>query len=105
MGNRLWQTLVILLAVPIFVLPAGARQKPERLTSSDIFNLEMATDPQISPDGEKIIYVREFSEIMSDKRCSNLWIINFDGSDHRPLTGGNFSDNSPRWSADGKRIV
>lgn len=105
MGNPYWRTSAVCIAVVSFVLLVSAQQKPDRLTPSDIFNLEMATDPQISPDGEKIVYVREFSEIMSDKRCSNLWIINFDGSENRPLTTGNFSDNSPRWSADGKRIV
>ena len=105
MGNPYLRTFSICLALVSFVSLASAQQKSDRLAAADIFNLEMATDPRISPDGEKIIYVREFSEIMSDKRCSNLWIINFDGSDNRPLTTGNFSDNSPRWSADGKRVV
>jgi dipeptidyl aminopeptidase/acylaminoacyl peptidase len=105
MGNQYCRSLALCLAVMGFVSLATAQQKPDRLTPADIFNLEMATDPQISPDGEKIVYVREFSEIMSDKRCSNLWVINFDGTDNRPLTTGNFSDNSPRWSGDGKRTA
>ena len=75
------------------------------LTINDIFNLELATDPQISPDGRRVIYVRQFADIMTDKRCSNLWIINFDGTDHRPLTTGNFSDTNARWSPDGKQII
>jgi acylaminoacyl-peptidase len=105
MANQYRRTLALCLVVLSFVSLAAAQQKQDRLTPADVFNLEMATDPQISRDGEKIIYVREFSEIMSDKRCSNLWVINFDGSDNRPLTTGNFSDKSPRWSDDGKRIV
>ena len=105
MNRRFWWTFAVCFILASSASPAGAQQKPDRLTPSDVFNLEMATDPQISPDGDKIVYVREFSEIMSDKRFSNLWIINFDGSDNRPLTAGNFSDNSPRWSADGKRLV
>jgi acylaminoacyl-peptidase len=76
-----------------------------KLTVNDIFNLELATDPQISPDGRRIVYVRQFADIMTDKRCSNLWIINFDGTDHRSLTTGNFNDTSPRWSPDGKQII
>ncbi|HEX4945790.1 MAG TPA: S9 family peptidase, partial [Blastocatellia bacterium] len=79
--------------------------QPNKLTINDVFNLELASDPQISPDGKQIIYVRQFADIMADKRCSNLWIINFDGSDNRPITTGNFNDTNPRWSPDGKQIL
>ena len=49
--------------------------------------------------------MRNFVEIKSDKFYSNLWIINFDGSGSRPLTGGLYSDKSPRWSPDGSQII
>jgi len=75
------------------------------LTVQDVFNLQLPADPQISPDGRRIIYVRQFSDIMADKRHSNLWIINTDGTQHRPLTTGNFNDSSPRWSHDGTQII
>ncbi len=88
----------------VFLTPAGAQEKSDRLTTWDIFNLQYASDPQISPDGHKIVYVREFSDMISDKRYSNLWIINFDGTDNRALTTGAYSDTSPRWSPDGTRI-
>ena len=42
---------------------------------------------------------------MTDQRCSNLWIINADGTDHRPLTTGNYKDSSPRWSPDGTQLL
>ena len=41
----------------------------------------------------------------ADKRHSNLWIINADGGDHRPLTTGNFDDTTPRWSPDGSQLL
>src|SRR5262245_41267109 len=88
----------------LVILPSG-RAQSSKLTINDIFNLEVVSDPQISPDGRRVIYVRQFADIMSDKRCSNLWIVNIDGSDHRPLTTGNSSDTSPRWSPDGKQII
>jgi dipeptidyl aminopeptidase/acylaminoacyl peptidase len=71
----------------------------------DVFNLQLAADPQISPDGKRIVYVRQFNDIMADQRHSNLWIVNSDGSEHRPLTTGNFNDASPRWSPDGTQIA
>lgn len=75
------------------------------LELTDIFNMEYVSDPQISPDGSKIIYVRNFKDIMTDKNLSNLWIVNYDGSQNRPLTTGNHNDFYPRWSHDGKKII
>jgi acylaminoacyl-peptidase len=83
----------------------SAQAQSNKLTINDIFNLELVSDPQISPDGRRVVYVRQFAEIMADKRCSNLWIVNVDGTDHRPLTTGNFNDTSPRWSPDGKQLA
>jgi acylaminoacyl-peptidase len=91
--------------VCLFSLPASAQEKATRLSASDIFNLQWASDPQISPDGRLIVYVRAFTDIMTDKRLSNLWVIDYDGGNNRALTTGNFSDESPRWSADGTRIA
>ena len=71
----------------------------------DVFQLEYASDPQISPDGSSIVYVRNFMDIMTDRRRSNLWRINVDGAEHRPLTTGNQNDRSPLWSPDGKRLL
>lgn len=98
---RRFITLTLLLVA--FTLTVGAQTN--KLTVQDIFNLEIASDPQISPDGKRVVYVRGFADIMTDKRCSNLWIINVDGTDHRPLTTGNFSDTAPRWSPDGSQLV
>ncbi|MBI3823915.1 MAG: S9 family peptidase [Planctomycetes bacterium] len=70
-----------------------------------VFRLEFATDPQISPDGKRVVYVRNFMDIKKDRRRSNLWIINVDGSEHRALTSGDGNDRSPRWSPDSKRLL
>jgi dipeptidyl aminopeptidase/acylaminoacyl peptidase len=101
---RLSLTVVLALFLAS-ALPAPAQMPPDRLAASDIFNLQFANDPQISPDGKKIVYVRSFGDVMTDKRYSNLWVINFDGSENRALTSGNYSDESPRWSPDGTRIA
>src|SRR5579859_1072007 len=76
-----------------------------RFRAIDLFDLETATEPQISPDGARVVFVRNFNDIMKDRKRSNLWIINYEGSDLRPLTDGNENDNSPRWSPDGQRLL
>lgn len=82
-----------------------SQEKSDRLTAMDVFTLQSAADPRISPDGKRIVYVRQFADIMNDKRQSNLWVINVDGNEDRALTTGNYSDGSPRWSPDGTRIA
>jgi dipeptidyl aminopeptidase/acylaminoacyl peptidase len=76
-----------------------------RFRPIDMFDLETASDPQISHDGTKVVFVRNYSDIMKDRKRSNLWIVNFDGSELRPLTSGDHNDNSPRWSPDDKRLL
>jgi acylaminoacyl-peptidase len=84
---------------------ARAAQPVHTLTATDEFEIQLAADPEISPDGKRIAYVRRFADPMTDKRYSNLWIVSTDGTDHRPLTSGNESDHDPRWSPDGTRLA
>jgi len=97
MKQKLFLTL---LSLSILVANEDNLLKP-----INIFDMESVSDPQISPDGSKVLYVRSGSDIMKDKRYSNIWIINFDGSNHRPLTSGQNSNSQPRWSPDGNQII
>jgi dipeptidyl aminopeptidase/acylaminoacyl peptidase len=85
----------------VAALPLAA----DRLSLTDIFQIQTATQPQISPDGKRIVYQRNFADITSDRRYSNLWIVNFDGTGDRPLTTGKFSDADARWSPDGSELA
>ena len=71
----------------------------------DVFSLEWASDPQISPDASQIIYRRNGFDIMKDNSKGNLWIINTDGSSHRKLTSREVSESQARWSPSGDRIA
>jgi dipeptidyl aminopeptidase/acylaminoacyl peptidase len=76
-----------------------------RFSPAHIFDLEYGHDPRISPDGEQVIYLRQSFDIMTDRRIDNLWFVNTDGSDHRPLVAGRFTVGSPRWSPSGDRVA
>ncbi|MBA6153012.1 S9 family peptidase [Gelidibacter maritimus] len=93
------------LIISLFICANSIAQKTQNLELLDVFNLEYISDPQISPDGSRIIYVRNFKDVMTDRNLSNLWMVNIDGSQNRPLTTGNQNDSQPRWSHDGTKIV
>ena len=71
----------------------------------DIFSLEWAVNPQISPDASQIIYRRNGFDIMNDTSKGNLWILNADGTSHRKLTSREVSESKATWSPDGNRIA
>ena len=71
----------------------------------DIFDLEYVSDPQISPNGDWIVYRRMGFDIMEDKANGNLWMIRADGSQHQKLTSREVSESSPRWSPNGDRLA
>ena len=98
------QRIVILLLLLNFSTSILNAQKPA-FSSMDVFALEWADDPQISPDGKKVVYKRSGMDIMKDQRMARLWLVDTDGSNHQKLTGFDKSESSPRWSSDGKRIA
>ena len=77
----------------------------DTFVAQDVFGLEYASDPQISPDGNRIVYVRQSMDIMKDRSRSNLWIIDSDGNNHRAIASSSEDFFSPRWSPDGSRLV
>lgn len=85
------------------LLPLHALAAP--FTLDDLFAMEWVSDPQIAPDGEEVVYVRNFADRQADRWRSNLWRIGADGRGHRPLTSGMQRDLSPQISPDGERVA
>ena len=57
------------------------------------------SDPIISPDGEKILYV------YNNGGQDNIWIMNFDGTNQTKLTKDGYTEFDPSFSIDGNKIV
>jgi len=88
-----------------FLAAAITASSQPAFSSMDVFDLQWASDPQISPDGNTIVYVRRHMDIMTDRRTGNLWMIRTDGSDHRKLTTRDRAESRPVWSPDGRKIA
>lgn len=102
---------VILIPALLAAGAAPAQQQPNAVpvdgpsrtfTGADLFGLSIAADPQISPDGRTIVYVRRTADVMTDRVQSSLWLIDVASGRQSPFAtqGG-----SPRWSPDGTRIA
>ena len=94
---------LFLTATMFGAITLHAQQSP--LVNEDIFEIEYASDVQISPDATMVAYVRYSMSIMRDRREGRLWLVGTDGSSHRKLTSEDRSESSPRWSPDGTRIA
>ena len=100
--NRALTCVCFVVAVVLaFVNPLWAEEGANSLTVADYLDLERVADPQVSPDGTKILYTRSWVDRMEDRWQSAIWIMDADGSRNRFLTKG----SGARWSADGTRIA
>ncbi|MEG3124159.1 S9 family peptidase [Sphingomonas sp. GB1N7] len=103
---RLSLALLILAATPALAQQqqnAAPADAPSRVfTGADLFGLSIAADPQISPDGRTIVYVRRSGDVMNDRMQSSLWLIDVASGRQSPVAA---QGSSPRWSPDGARIA
>ena len=87
---------------------AAAQAEPApsaELQPMDVFQLQWADHPQLSPDGKQVVYERCWFDVMKDRKRANLWLTDSEGRNARPLTGGAANDGGARWSPDGKRLA
>jgi len=80
-------------------------QANSTFNANDIFALEYANDPQISPNGKQVVYVRNSNDIMKDNTRRNLWLVDVKSGEQTPLFSNENQYLNPRWSPDGKKIA
>ena len=101
----------LLLAAPLLsasaaaASPAQEHDRQQRFSAERVFDLEYGADPQISPDGKTIVYVRRSMDRLADRVRGDLWTLDVASGAHRPLVVGGAAANAPRWSPDGNRLL
>src|SRR5690554_36184 len=91
-----WQQSTVVAASPA---------APTKFVAEDIFDLEYASDPQISPNGEWIVYTRNSFDVMHDNTKRHLWLLNTKTGAHTPLFADNASYGNATWSHNGQGLA
>ena len=93
------RSLSVVMALICFVTPAAAQKRPLQL--ADMSSLQNVGDPQLSPDGATIAYVRSQTDYATDKETSDVILV-ATASGAQELI---FAGSTPRWSPDGRAIA
>ena len=94
---------VIVFLVLSCLLVAAQTKRP--ITDKDIFRFQWIGDPQVSPDGAHVVFVRVTVTEKKDNYDTALWMVSTAGSDAPVRLTTGKRDSQPRWSPDGKWIV
>jgi dipeptidyl aminopeptidase/acylaminoacyl peptidase len=95
--------LVVFLAL---IAGAGSGFAEKRnITEKDLFDFVWIGDPQVSPDGSRVAFVRVTVNEKKEGYHTSIWTVPLAGGEEpRQLTKGDH-DSTPRWSPDGKFLL
>jgi dipeptidyl aminopeptidase/acylaminoacyl peptidase len=77
---------------------------PRQLTAEDLYRLQQAEDPQISPDGSRIAYVVTAVDRASYEYRRTIWVVETASGAARQYTSGP-NDSAPAWSPGGTHLA
>ena len=95
--------LSILLLATILSLSTAVAQK-RNITEKDLFSFVWIADPQVSPEGSRVAFVRVTVNEKKDGYNTSIWTVSPVTGETHQLTNGT-RDSSPRWSPDGKYLA
>lgn len=99
---KIFRILFGLLVAGLVATPHAAQRRP--IAIDDQFRLIDVGNPQLSPDGEWVIYTVTRTDVAADRRNTDIWKVKFDGSSRTQLTFSPDNESDPQWSPDGRYI-
>ncbi|MBL7188241.1 MAG: S9 family peptidase [Phycisphaerae bacterium] len=96
--------LFVLLLVSAESAVAAALAETHPFSVHDMLAMDRLSDPQVSPDGESVVFVRRQTDLEANKGRTDLWLVGADGTNLRRLTSHQAADSNPRWAPDGRSI-
>ncbi|MFC1764185.1 prolyl oligopeptidase family serine peptidase [Planctomycetota bacterium] len=70
----------------------------------DMLAMHRISDPQVSPDGNRVLFSVRQTDMEADRGRTDLWSVRIDGSDLHRLTRDPASDFNGRWDPNGQAI-
>src|SRR6476619_3447573 len=95
---------LLLVFVAITVLAGPTFSQKRNITEKDLFNFVWIADPQVSPDGSRVAFLRVTVNDKKDGYNTSIWTVSPANGETHQLTSA-IRDSSPRWSPDGKYLV
>ena len=88
------------------VQPSGRAAAGRAMTIDDLITAVRVAEPQLSPDGRTVAFVRTVTDGKTGARNADIWSVAADGSgEPKLLIGGDKTDNSPRFSKNGRTLA
>src|SRR5262245_33390288 len=83
---------------------SGARLTPHPFSVEDMLAMDRISDPQVSPDGKRVLFNVRVTDLAANKGRTDLWTIGVDGSGLARLTDHEATDTNGRWLGDGSVV-
>src|ERR1043166_617101 len=84
---------------------ASSFGQKRNITEKDLWDFVWIGDPQVSPDGSRVAFVRVTVNEKKEGYNTSIWSVATSGTEEpHQLTKGE-RDSSPRWSPDGKYLA
>jgi len=101
---KLRRVLLPIAALGILFAMPGAAQK-RVMTAEDVVTMKAVSNPQISPDGTRVVFVMSEADLKANESFSHLWMVPAAGGEPRRFTWSLKNESAPQWSPDGKWIA
>ncbi len=100
--------VVALLGMGCLVLGAGSEsaeaQDRRPFNVHDLWEMDRISDPQVSPDGARVVFGVSSLDAGANRRRSDLWIVGTDGANLQRLTTHPAGEFNQRWAPDGSAV-
>lgn len=96
---------VLLAGLPAVLLAVDPPANKTPLRIDDLYNLDTPAAPALSPDGRRLVYVRQWVDPKTKRERHSLWLADRGGEGAKPLARDEPDARAPVFSPDGRWLA